>query len=375
MYANQDLRKSFDSSMTKEDSIRSSIRPTSLAEKITIDRRQYIKLMNFLKNASNINLENKGIYTKTSTTEVDTQTEKVDPVSETNLKEDHAETIEILRFENKSHVENMKLLNDYNKDLLEQIEVQKMNNKKHEEVINKLSEHIENLNSKIVEKDDFITNLQNEIERLEKLNKKNLMLYRNNRASFQDDNKDDTETDESTHENQKVNNEHYLYKDNVLKNITKYLLPADYFLLMNTSKSLRNTFRSDIDGIISQLKKEIVIKNLKIKKLTERDFNLEYEVTDKDLERLLREYILLKKLPGRELRIISTSALSYLNNEIKKSLGEKHITEQPKKKSIFGSMSNVFNKFIKKKDDLLKKIGGGENDSTTDYEKNVQKIK
>jgi heme oxygenase len=117
--------------------------------------------------------------------------------------------------------------------------------------------------------------------------------------------------------------------------VTGFLLPKDFFLLMNSSKVLRQRLRNDAENLWDNLKREIRIKNLEIKRLNEKDFNIEYEVYEKEIERLLKEYILMKKLPGRELKMNILSALSFINKEIKKPMGIP-TPEETKKKTLLG---------------------------------------
>jgi hypothetical protein len=167
----QELRQSIDSSLTRDDSFS---KKTQSEQKITIDKRHYNRLLNFLKSASNINLENKGIIIKSQYEELGVQT---DIVKEKEvLVEDNSETLEILRFENKTHVESLKQLNDSKKELLEQISTSRINIKRLEETIEKLNSDIAVLKNDLNDKDMIINSQTCEIARLEKINKKNVIL-------------------------------------------------------------------------------------------------------------------------------------------------------------------------------------------------------
>lgn len=85
---------------------------------------------------------------------------------------------------------------------------------------------------------------------------------------------------------------------------------------------------------MSLFKNSIILKNREINRLINRDFNRDYDIDDRDLERLMKEYISNKKIPGKDLRNIINTSLNYIDKEIKKPLG---MTIQEEKKSLFGS--------------------------------------
>jgi hypothetical protein len=175
MYSNQDLRQSIDSTHTRDDSV--SRKLLAGEQKITIDKRHYNKLLNFLKAASSVNLENKGILFKTQCEDVDTQTDfVVNTGHEVGVDQDNSEAFELLKFENKTHIENLKLLNDSKKDLLEEVNTLKTNSKRLEEIIEKFNGEINALKNDLNEKDRIINSQICEIEKLEKINKKNIIL-------------------------------------------------------------------------------------------------------------------------------------------------------------------------------------------------------
>jgi hypothetical protein len=89
---------------------------------------------------------------------------------------------------------------------------------------------------------------------------------------------------------------------------------------MNTSKSIRKCLLNDTTSLMVNFKKAINFKNLEIKQLNEKDFNIEYEIFEKEIERLLKEYILMKRLPGKDLRVNVANAVGFINKEIKKHL-------------------------------------------------------
>jgi hypothetical protein len=174
MYSPQDIRQSTDSSLTREESLKGFYRSLSADQKITIDKRQYYKLVNLLKSASALNLENKSPFAKATKVECldeEIQTEEVFFRTE-DFKEDQTEQIELLKFENKTHIENLKLLNDDKRDLLEQINYLKIQIKRFEENNEKNLSEINSLKSDLAEKDEIIIKQICEIQSLEKQNKK-----------------------------------------------------------------------------------------------------------------------------------------------------------------------------------------------------------
>jgi hypothetical protein len=104
---------------------------------------------------------------------------------------------------------------------------------------------------------------------------------------------------------------------------------------MNTSNGIRKNLTVDTNRLFDNFRKEIELKNLEIKRLNEKDFNIEYEVFEKEIERLFKEYILMKKLPGKDLKAGIVSAMGFINKDIKKHLGIP-TPDDNKTKGLFG---------------------------------------
>ena len=113
-----------------------------------------------------------------------------------------------------------------------------------------------------------------------------------------------------------------------------YLSPKDLLILINASKNIDHIIRNDKRIIFPLIRTVVDSKNEIINKLNERDFNKEYEISDKELERLMKDYVLYKKTPGKDLIINISKCSSYLEKEIKKPLGLPY--QEDKRKSIIG---------------------------------------
>jgi hypothetical protein len=106
------------------------------------------------------------------------------------------------------------------------------------------------------------------------------------------------------------------------------------FCLFHTSKATIDSINKNRNILINLFKNTISIKNLEINRLINRDFNREYDIDEKDLEKLMRDYIMNKKSPGKELKTIINTSVNYIEREIKRSLG---MPLKEGKKSLIGS--------------------------------------
>ncbi len=156
------------------------------------------------------------------------------------------------------------------------------------------------------------------IENLEKESKKRIMLTKNYSAE----------------ENVETSSSSILLKDEIFKNVLPFVKPKELFSLFHTSRTTINAISRNRNILQNLFKNAITTKNNEIRKLINRDFNRDYDIDDKELEKLMKEYIMNKKVPGKELRGVLNSSFNYIDKDIKRQLG---MPMQEGKKSIFGS--------------------------------------
>jgi len=324
-----------------EDSNRSSIatlnranhRTNTINKKISIDMRTYNKLTNFLLlviRELNLNLEEFTEITEitTLTQYVQTEDDQIGIIQEEEKK---------VSYKIQLNEQNRKI-ERYTKEL---DEIKNRNHLLTTENI-KLKEHIDKLTK---EKDSIIQTrqeLDNEIELL----KKEIQIIRNNKNTNYSKNFKKIDEIEHPHEiqpdNEKLENIKekditYLHDDVILKNISIFLKPQEYFMFSRTDRKIKNILDSK-EAVINQLKNTIKNKNAYISELLNFDWKKEYEINDNEIERLIKEYIQINKIPGIEIRNILIKALNYIKNDIKGSMGilpQNEIEHQPKKTSSF----------------------------------------
>jgi hypothetical protein len=120
----------------------------------------------------------------------------------------------------------------------------------------------------------------------------------------------------------------------IFKNVLPFVKPKELFCLFHTSKTTVTAINKNRNILLNLFKNAITTKNCEINRLINRDFNRDYDIYDKELEKLMKEYIMNKKIPGRELRAVLKTSLNYIDKDIKRQLG---MPVQEGKKSILGS--------------------------------------
>ena len=75
--------------------------------------------------------------------------------------------------------------------------------------------------------------------------------------------------------------------------VTSFLSPIDIFAVKLSSKALYNHIDEDMICLKHLLRTLIIDKNKEINRYKKTDFRLEYEITDKEVEKLINEQELL----------------------------------------------------------------------------------
>jgi hypothetical protein len=320
-----------------EDSNRSSIitlnrtnhKTNTINKKISIDMRTYNKLTNFLLliiREFNLNLEEfKEITTLTQYAQ--TEDDQIS-INEEEKKE--------VSYKNQINEQNMKI----ERYIKESDEIKNRNHLLTIENI-KLKENID----KLIKEKDSIMQTKEELENEIGLLKKEIEIIRNNiNTNYSKKSKKvnemelhEIQSEKEGSDNIKEKDLTYLHDDKILKNISIFLKPRDYIIFSKTDRKIKNILHLK-DAIINQLKTSIINKNAYISDLLNFDWNKEYEINDNEIERLIKEYIQINKIPGIEIRNILIKALNYLKNDIKGSIGilpQIETEHQPKKSKSF----------------------------------------
>lgn len=326
-------------------SLRSSFYGTSKSfsrsneKKVLVDKRLLAKLINFLKNVvKDLNIDDKEIqmiekFIQTDEDEhlkYNKNPHKI--LNESNLEEalELQDNLEKLKLENENYKTKINTYHNLNIDLNDKItymnginEINFIEKEELNQEIKKLREELDNLKSlsntetslrEDLPKDSIKVN--NEIDRSKHL--KNSQDKLNNLTSKSAD-----------------FNLGIFQDDSILKDIVSFLQPKEFYNFYYSSKSIHSVFKKE-DLHINILKYTIELKNLEIKNLKSIDWIREYEISESEVERLVREYIQNNKVPGCELKGMLFQALSYIDREIKKPLGVKDQEKTERKKSLLG---------------------------------------
>jgi hypothetical protein len=297
-------------------------------KKVTVDKKILIKLINFLKVVvKELNVEMEEI----NTIEKFIQTEEFDNNSHSLLNENSLEEA----LELKDNFEKLRIENENNINKIKKLTI---NN-------NELNEKVVSLNEllkiSLIEKDD----LNNEMEKL----KEELKVMNENRkiekkeetfiVAYTDKEKEieNTAVEEKNINWETLHKNLGFFKDErTLKEIVSYLQPKEFYNLYYSSKSILSVFTKE-SLHTSILKYTIEMKNLEIRSIKSVDWIKEYEISEGEVERLVREYIQNNRVPGCELKGMLVKALAYIDKEIKKPLGVVQIPEKTgRKSSILG---------------------------------------
>jgi hypothetical protein len=288
--------------------------------KIVIERKQFDKLLNFLKLVvKELNMEDKELrfldeFIQTEgkenfTLEQGNKTNKTDFALE--MIEEYDMRIRVLEDNiNKEQEKNMKL----NDEL-------KICKKLKEEAITDL----EDCKLKSQRDQDYIISLRLELDQIgienaqlkERL--KTNPLNRNERMNRLDLEKNQLESNKDISSQIQLSDSFsVLENEKLLFNIASYLKPLDYFNFCHSSKIITSTLnKTELSA--QMLKYSIWYKNVLLN--SNKDFTKEYEITEYEIERLLRDYIQNEKVPGLDLKNQLVKALSYIEKEIKTPLG------------------------------------------------------
>jgi hypothetical protein len=111
----------------------------------------------------------------------------------------------------------------------------------------------------------------------------------------------------------------------MLKNITQFLDFKSLANLKLANKAIYTGVVSDIDILDKYYKNLLHAKNIKIQELSKFDVGKFYNISsdNSEIEKLLREYVIGKKVPGKDLRSSVIKALGFLNKDVKGPLGMK----------------------------------------------------
>jgi chromosome segregation ATPase len=316
-------------------SVRSSFFGTSKSftrcndKKVLVDKRVLAKLINFLKNVvKELNIDDKEIqmiekFIQTDEDEIQYNKNHPKILNESNLEEalELRDTVEKLKLENENFQKKIDTLQLLNTDLNDKIShlngLLQINLIEREELnkgIEKLKEEINNLNKNSSFREEIKTDSTNKLQKT-----------------------DETKHTEENQKKNKVNSTPELnlgifQDESTLKEIVSFLQPKEFYNLYYSSRSLHSVFKKE-DLHINILKYTIELKNLEIKNLKSIDWIREYEISESEVERLVREYIQNNKVPGSELKGMLVKALSYIDREIKKPLGVVPESEKNERKS------------------------------------------
>jgi hypothetical protein len=309
------------------DSRRSSARNSNLnnkyqKSKILIERRHFDKLINFLKIlVKELNIEEKEL--KFLDEFIQTEGKENFNLENGNKGDFALELIE--DYDTRIRVLEQKISSEQEKNL-KLIEDLKLCNKEKEEAVTKLEDN----KLKFLNDEELIKSLRKELELIKKENEqlKDKKEKLRNNYSF---NNFSQFTEIELNSKQRRNDESLieitdtciffnsvLINEKQLFNIASYLKPLDYFNLSHSSKKITNILnRTELTT--QMLKYSIWYKNILLN--SNKDFAKEYEISEFEIERLLRDYIQNEKIPGIDLKNQLLKALSYIEKEIKTPLG------------------------------------------------------
>jgi hypothetical protein len=125
-----------------------------------------------------------------------------------------------------------------------------------------------------------------------------------------------------------------------LNKISSFLKAKDYFCFMNADKIIREKLNKNLIYKEKLFKQCIEEKSQMIKILNDTNFNKEYDVTESEIEKIMKEYIQNRKVPGIELKDIIAKSLNFIEKDVKKPLNiqtnENDININNRSKSFLG---------------------------------------
>lgn len=330
----ESLRKesfSSDLNSSKRESIESmnrSIHKNYIERKVSVDKRYLDKLLKFCKNIiQELNIDSKEIkmieqFIQTEENSNATNDYKAEEIL------DFTEANNSLKIENENLQKKIINLSSLNYDLSERNSVMDnlVKSKENEKV--KLENQISLLNDQI---ELLKTQLEEEISAKSRLEEENILLVQENHIKAHYTGKE-AEEDIIEYEN---DSNSLLYNEKYNKLILDYLEPKDILNFALVDRKINKIFIAN-NLQTKAYKTSIENKNKEIIMLKSVDWIRDYNISEPEVDRLVREYIQQNKIPGMDLKNMTIKALNYIEQEVKRPLGLSTKEEEKRSKSIIG---------------------------------------